>query len=265
MSDPERISKRDSGLAAYLLRAGAVELPSSSGVQRTLAALGASGVVLGTTTTASALGSGANASVGAGASGFGAGGAKVATAALLAKWVGIGVVGGLGLAGSAAVATQAVLNHTEKPSSSAPPRATSATRVAVQSSSSGVASASLPPLAPPAAPLATLTPARRVVAGSPVPAAAEPEESALLAEELALVDHARALLAAGRAEQSFALLQTYESRFPRARLLPEVLLLRLESSERTGREAEARAAARRLIGEFPNSPHTARARKLLFP
>jgi hypothetical protein len=55
----------------------------------------------------------------------------------------------------------------------------------------------------------------------------------------------------------------YEREFPEARLLPEVLFLRLETCERLGRGVEARAAAQRLVDGFPKSPHAARARQLL--
>src|SRR6478752_4528230 len=101
MTDPERISKRGVGLAAQLLQAGADEQPRHDGVQRTLVALGVSGVVLTSTSAASAA-TGAKLMSGAAAI---SGTASVVSTTLLLKWVGIGVVAGIGLAGAAAVAT----------------------------------------------------------------------------------------------------------------------------------------------------------------
>jgi outer membrane protein assembly factor BamD (BamD/ComL family) len=95
--------------------------------------------------------------------------------------------------------------------------------------------------------------------------AAEPalEAGSPLATEVAYVDRARALLAAGQSSQGLALLEHYEQKFREARLLPEVLFLQLEAYQRAGRSAEARNAAQRLVDGFPKSPHAGRARKLL--
>jgi hypothetical protein len=101
------------------------------------------------------------------------------------------------------------------------------------------------------------------------PVAPKPEPAldvgAPLAAEVAFIDRARGLLAAGQAEQGLQLLSGYERQFPEARLLPEVLFLRLETCDRLGRRAEARSAAQRLVDGFPKSPHAARARQLLNP
>ena len=101
MTDPERIARRSRGLAAELLRAGADEEPSAASVEKTLVALGVSSAVLSATSAAgAAAAAGGNAS-----SAVSAGTAKAVSLSLLAKWVGIGVVSGVGLAGAAAVAT----------------------------------------------------------------------------------------------------------------------------------------------------------------
>ena len=89
------------------------------------------------------------------------------------------------------------------------------------------------------------------------------EVGAPLAAEVAFIDRARAQLAAGQAEQGLLQLRRYEREFPEARLLPEVLFLRMETCDRLGRSSEARAAATRLVEGFAKSPHAARARKLL--
>jgi len=271
MTDPERISKRSTGLAAQLLQAGADEQPSDAGVQQTLAALGVSGAVLTTTSAAGAVAGTAKATsaagAGAGSAGLAASAAsgtvKAVSATLLVKWIGIGVVGGVGLASAAAVATRQapaphVASHVVV---SAPPVVATAAEPPAEPQH---ADAAVEAPAPDAAPSAVAV-APRVSASEPVAAAPMLEVGAPLAAEVAYVDRARALLAAGQAEQGLALLQSYEREFPEARLLPEVLFLRFETCDRLGRASEARKAAQRLLDGFPRSPHAARARKVLFP
>jgi hypothetical protein len=253
MTDPERISKRSSGLAAELLRAGADEQPSENSVERALVALGVSSAVL---TTSSAAGAAA------------AGGAKLTKAVsftLLAKWVGIGVVGGVGLASVAAVATSPAA------APAAPPSAVMASKPRVVLPAAPAPAAAEPTpnptpveVEPPtveAAP-APAAPSHGALepAASPAPAL---EVGAPLAAEVAYVDRARALVASGQTSQGLALLGGYEREFPEARLLPEVLFLQLQTLEQLGRTAEARSAAKRLVDGFPKSPHASRARKLL--
>jgi hypothetical protein len=262
MTDPERISKRSSGLAAELLRAGVDEQPSEVSVERTLAALGVSGAVL-TTTTAAAAAGGAQLSS---ATAVSAGGAKAATLTLLAKWVGVGVVGGIGLA---SVATVATAPNSAEPAAHASVVVAPAVSVAAKKPppapqpSTAVVAAEEPPVD--VAPSPAVAPH---VAPSAAPGVApEPvlEVGTPLAAEVAYVDRARALVASGQSAQGLALLRGYEHDFPEARLLPEVLFLQLETLERLGRRSEARAAAQRLVDGFPRSPHANRARKLLSP
>jgi hypothetical protein len=253
MTDPERISKRSFGLAAQLLQAGGDEQPGAAGIERTLAALGVSGALLTTAATA-----------GASAAGVAGSGAKVVTATLLAKWIGVGVLGGVTLSGAAALLSG--------PAAPASP----------QASQVSAALPKVPPVvAPPSAvaprvevPLPTLAESAAAVAAPVVaPSLAAPappvsndvvvEVGAPLAAEVTFIDSARALLASGQAEQGLSQLRRYEQEFPEARLLPEVLFLRMETCDRLGRSSEARAAATRLVQGFAHSPHAARARKLL--
>jgi hypothetical protein len=264
MTDPERISRRGVGLAAELLRASGDEQPDDAGLQRTLAALGVAGALLTATSAAGAAtaAGGAMAAGGAGATAAGslsagASAGKAVTAALLAKWVGVGVVGGVGLASAAAFVTAPIV-------APSPPVAVSARPVvvpAVESAKSPALSGPAPSL-PPEPTVASPTPAPRVSAPAP---ATEPalDVGAPLAAEVAFVDRARALLSSGRSEQGLAELARYEREFPEARLLPEVLFLQLEACERLGRAGEARHAAQRLVDGFPRSPHVARARERL--
>jgi len=275
MTDPERISKRSRGLAAQLLQAGAEEQPAEASVQQTLAALGVSAALVTTTTAAAGAAAGtakatSALSAGAGAAGLGAtaasGTVKAVSAALLVKWIGIGVVGGIGLAGAAAIVTEPA---TKSPVSHA------AVSAPVQSPAARLSVAPAPAVL--AVPTAVVeTPAVDVMPsptaavshlslGERGTAAPALEVGAPLAAEVAYVDHARALLAAGQVEPGLVLLRSYEREFPEARLLPEVLFLQLETCARLGRQSEARAAAQRLLDGFPKSPHASRARKLLFP
>jgi hypothetical protein len=266
MSDPERLSRRATGLAAELLRAGSDEQPDARGVQQTLLALGVSGVVMsagsaaGATTLAKAqltsMVSASTAATGVGLSG--AGSINTVSATLIVKWLGIGAVGGFGLAGMASVATQPTrVSVSQAPTSAArvePARPRPATRhlppPAVVSSATAEVAAS-------AAPLPRASTAEVQLPEPPTDVAAP------LAAEVAYVDRARALLAAGHRSQGLLLLEQYEQKFSEARFLPEVLFLRLEAYQRADRGSEARSMARRLVAAFPNSPNVGRARTLL--
>lgn len=251
MTDPERISKRSFGLAAELLQAGSDEQPSSAGMERTLAALGVSGALL---TSAG----GATAAAGVAA----AGATKVVTATLLAKWIGVGVLGGVVLSGAAAAVSPAPVAS----SPAAPVRVAqvpSQAPAAVVAPSAAAAAVEAPAQTPIVEQAPAVAPARQVEARAVEPHDAVVELGAPLAAEVAFIDRARAQLAAGQAEQGLLQLRRYEQEFPEARLLPEVLFLRMETCDRLGRVHEARTAATRLVEGFPKSPHATRARKLL--
>lgn len=252
MTDPERISKRSFGLAAELLRAGSAEQPSSAGMERTLAALGVSGALLTSAGGATAAAGVAVASA-----------TKVVTATLLAKWIGVGVLGGVVLSGAAAAVSPA-------PAASSPPalrvaQVPSQTPAVIVAPSAAAAAVAAPAPAPARIVEQALvaTSARQVEAPAVEAHDAVVELGAPLALEVAFIDRARAQLAAGRAEQGLLQLRRYEQEFPEARLLPEVLFLRMETCDRLGRSNEARTAATRLVEGFPKSPHATRARKLL--
>ncbi|HKO46460.1 MAG TPA: hypothetical protein VJV79_01975 [Polyangiaceae bacterium] len=272
MTDPERFSRRSTGLAAELLRAGADERPTDHGVQQTLLALGLSGVVLSTASAASAVAvSGAQlpgaVSASAGVTGVGlasAGTIKTVTATLIIKWLGMGIAGGVSLMGVAAVATNPVapsqVAHLTKSTTTPAAPIVSATRERARTEwQPTVVGTQAPKIDSSAAPSVP-----RVAALVPSQAAEQSlDVSSPLAAEVAYVDRARALLVTGQSGQGLALLERYEREFRETRLLPEVLFLQLDAYERSARSADARRAARRLADEFPRSPHIGRARKLL--
>ncbi len=274
MTEPERISKRSSGLAAELLLAGADEQPSPAGLARTLAAVGVSGAVLTSAGAASAAATTAAATGGAGVSGVAAATAtgtkavNAVSALLLAKWVGLGVVGGVGLAGAAAAVSGPAASVTPAPL--AAPRTSARPKLAVAPATTttslpvaaDVATAEVP--APePSLDFAATEPGVVSAASARAASPESREVGAPLAAEVAVVDSARAALAAGDDARGLAELARYEQQFSEARLLPEVLFLRMEASARLGRGGEARAAAARLVEGFPKSPHVSRARALL--
>lgn len=263
MTDPERLSRRRTGLAAELLRAAAEEQPSDRGMQQTLLAVGVSGAILSSSSAAvaSAQLTGAT-SVSAVAGGAGLTTAKSVSSisvALIAKWVGLGALGGLGLAGVAEVTAlpppRAVASHVETRA----PRVAHSATPARPATRAGVSSSAEPEIATSAAPAAAL----RAPLVEPRALAPAVDVGVLLAAELSYVDRARSLLTSGQSSQGLELLESYERQFREARLLPEVLFLQLEAYDRAGRHAEARRAAQRLVASFPTSPHAGRARKLL--
>jgi hypothetical protein len=81
-----------------------------------------------------------------------------------------------------------------------------------------------------------------------------------LLEEVKAIDGARTALSSGDANGTLAALDGYRATFPAGRFKPEALYLRMEALERAGDPAGARAAAQRLLAEFPNSPQAARSR-----
>ena len=73
-------------------------------------------------------------------------------------------------------------------------------------------------------------------------------------DEIALIDGARAALAAGSPGEALSLLERYRARHPHGMLLPEALAMRIEAIDRGGEHARARALARAFLAEYPNSP-----------
>ena len=86
-----------------------------------------------------------------------------------------------------------------------------------------------------------------------------------LRDEIALIDGARAALAAGSPVQALSLLERYRARHPHGMLLPEALAMRIEAIDRGGEHARARALARAFLAEYPNSPLAQRVARLGAP
>jgi hypothetical protein len=86
-----------------------------------------------------------------------------------------------------------------------------------------------------------------------------------LGDEIALIDAARAALAAGAPAEALSLLDRYRARHPHGMLLPEALAMRIEAIDRGGDHARARALARAFLNEYPHSPLAQRLAHLADP
>lgn len=116
------------------------------------------------------------------------------------------------------------------------------------------------PTPPPAGSAPSPRPARPSVPSAPAPATFDPRA---LAEEVALVDRARAALRANDAAGALAAIGTHGRRFPDGELRAEATLLRAQALAARGDHRAAAAAARDLLARFPGSSLAARARALL--
>lgn len=249
MKDPERLmSGPAADLSVLLLGAGIDERPSDESLHRTLSVLGLAAVATVPTAIGTVVGTTAGAATGAAAVKSGAG---VTMGALFAKWLAVGAVGGAVVVGS----TMTVVTPSPRPRLELP-RPTPAVRV---------------PKPIRTVPMPEVTVAITSPSSVPVPAVMEPPARFVLpptpedplGPEVALVDDARGLLAAGRLAAVHTRLSRYEVDFPRVQLLPEVLYLRMEASWRASNRASAARVAAQIVRQYPRSPQAGRAREVL--
>jgi hypothetical protein len=249
VTDPERLlNKPSSRVALLLLQAGKEERPSPAVLRRGAQAAAAS-AALGLSTLSAGAAAGSSAPAGT-ALGLGA----------LAKWLGIGALGGI-------IAAPVLHRVTSEPAKRAAPTALSAE--APRASRSG-ASTLLAPDAVEFVPRGDASESearengRNVPRGAPAPATeAESRAAALLAAEVELVERGRAALARGGFDEALRMLAPYEERFPKQQLLTEVLFLRMEARSRSGDDAGARSLAQRILVRGVAGPQAARARAVL--
>jgi hypothetical protein len=243
MSDPQRLSEEQTGLAATLLRAGADEGPSPRVIERTLAAVGVSAATLGAAAVATAS-----------AAAPGAVGGLATTGVV--KLLAVGAMAGVGV-GGVAFGVRTALQSEPVPVERAHSAPVRSAEERAPLPSEPVASIAPPPATEDAP---SPPPPRQAPPSASFPPVAE---RAPLAPEVALVDRAHAALRRGDAPAALAELASYEQDFSEPRLLPEVLALRMEASDRLGDATAARFWAGRLLGRFPRSAQAARARALL--
>jgi hypothetical protein len=117
---------------------------------------------------------------------------------------------------------------------------------------------------PPPSPAAVVPPSSVVTASAPrarvLPGARPP---ASLAEELALLENARAALAAGSSADALALLDRYDDALHGTKLRAEATILRIQVLAASGRSSEASRMAETFLKDNPGSPLVDRARSFV--
>lgn len=246
MSEPRKwVDETEGDLRGRLFRSGAGDAPPEGARDRALAALGLASM----TGAAAPLASGAppaSSSVGW-------------SHARWAKWAMGGGVAGLLLFG---------LSHLRGKSVASTSASTAVVIDALPSPTvTNDLASPLPPAMPPAVSVNERDPVQALpTTGTTRTALSRPVDADEgLAEELRMVDRARQLITAGDASAGLAALDEYRHRFPRGRLAPESLVLRVEALMARG----DRAAAERVVAPFlqahPQSPYAARLRALVPP
>jgi TolA-binding protein len=223
-----RLERDGSPLMRAMLRAGREEVPSPSLAASTCRALGiTTGIVgvVGSTATAKA--------------------ASAVGIAALAKWVGVGLIAGLGVMFAAAQLSPPAPRAAEPV---AAPRRAAPEPAPVQ--------AAAPPVVPNPAPTRRAEPLRPAASSDPPPVVST------LAAEARLLERARQALSDGDAAQARQALDQYDREFPLGDLASEAAYLRMEAFGRHGDRQAAAAAAERLLRDHPDSPHAPRARSL---
>jgi len=239
MSDLERMDESwPTDAERALLRAGANEAPPRRALRRTLAAVAASGTVLGAGTPAAGAAMAASLTW------------KVVALSGLVVGIGVGAMRwhshathGTAVPATAEPAPHAIVGAPLEAVAQAPPSAMREVEPAVDSRTS----------------------APSPVAIHPAKSSASPKTSAAadLPAEVAALDAARQALAAGNAGDALRRIGLYERDFPGGVLREEATVLRIEALLRRGDRAGARALATRFLAMAPSSTHATRIRSLL--
>jgi hypothetical protein len=246
-----------------LLHSAELDAPPSDGKARLLTALGV-GAGAATATTA---GAAAAASKGV-LSSFG-------TAIVAAKWLGIGALGGVVVAGAAQLASSGPSDESAADARPVPVSANTEAPRAAPTPFTGppatiTPAASEAKATPPAAETAGAVTLQRAPASARELLPAPPPGPSIgkfpegkLADEIALLDAARSALGAGDPTRCLSMLQTHGERFTAPRLSPEVRVLRIEALVALGKWEEARRLGREFLASHPESTHGQRVRTLL--
>jgi hypothetical protein len=88
-------------------------------------------------------------------------------------------------------------------------------------------------------------------------------QDADFAEQVRLVDRARALVATGDASGALGAIDAYERRFPHGILAEEAALVRIQAMQARGDRTEAASLARRFMAQYPESVHRSKVQWLL--
>jgi hypothetical protein len=244
MSDPRRLSEGGgSDLGASLLRSARTDGPSPISRRKTLVALGLAGSIGATVTTTTATTTATAALV------------KSSGTMVLLKWIGAGVVGGLLTLGAVEIV------HPDGPLPPivqvAAPKSVAQTETRREAPAPPPPAADIAEPAPPAEEAAPPKPASVVTAGAP---SAKPNP---FVEELALVDAARAALAAGDAAKAMRLLDERDRRFARGTFGQETAVVRIEALVHRGDRATALRLGQVFLDAHPRSTAASHVRSLL--
>jgi hypothetical protein len=255
MTDMRRLIDGDVGeYEADLLRSALDDAPSRGGRQKLLASLGVAGGTLAAAGVAKAAGTAGAAATVAGetATATVAKGGSGALAAVVGKWLGIGMVAGTVTAG--AVVGVDHLVSAPAPSASAPEILESVDRGPLPSRRTGGGVSRSPA---PASEQPEPSPER----ASPNGRTARPSSS--VAAEVESLDRARQALERGDSRGALRALDRHQGRFQSGVLTPESQLIRIEALLASGKHAAAAAQARAFLAAHPGSAHTTRVRSLL--
>lgn len=248
MNSPQRLLQScQHAEARELLRAGMAEAPRPSAKRAAALALGI-GAGISVTSAAGAATGLATASASAVAA--------PSVALLVGKWIAVGTVAGLALAGGASALSSPAAAPREQaaaPITVAPPAAAPAEqpRAPVQNdTTSAVVAADTP----------EPSPASRSAKPAPV---AAPSPEGRLAREVAQIDAARQAVAAGNASAALSHLDQYSAPDRTTTLDREAQLLRIDALLLSGRKAEALRLAQGYLALHPGDPHSTRLRALV--
>jgi hypothetical protein len=233
VSNPRRLLDEGADeLEMELLRSVRADAMPDGSRRHILATLGIAGAVVTTSTTAASSIVASKAGVFKGAS------------AVVAKWVAVSALAGLGSAGVWVARTHMSAREVDL---SAPK--------AIETS-----------VAPNEAPSPAIAPAAEEQP-KVAPAAREPRNagptSPSLSNEVAALQVARTALAGHDPGAALAALDRYKSRYPAGRLAPEATVLRIEALVERGDRAQASALADRFEAANPKSPYADRIRSIL--
>jgi len=232
VGDPsERLLESDAtDFERRVLEAALQQKPSKASTARMAAALGVSATAIGTATTAKALAAGAAASKGTAAAG----------ASVLWPWVSAGVA--VLVVGGVVVGTR---SGGPAPDRHAAPPAVIAPKDPVPPTPQ------LP--APPPAPADTPVPSPAATATAAAPRARAVTAAGDLADQVALIDSARAAVSASAGARALEILRRYQERYPAGSFRPEAASIKIEALMKLGRASEARALAERFVAEHRGS------------
>jgi Outer membrane lipoprotein len=251
MSD-QRLERDDGSLLGRLLAAGDRDEPPPRAVRKTLLSLGLASTVSAAASSASA----------------------TTTAAVVVKWLLVGAFAGA----SVSLAGGALLDRSEpKPGATLDRSPAALEHAPIQRNAMARAPTSrslddappAPPPVRPAAPVASFARARPATSATapaspaPPPAASSAEPSDALLEQAAMIGRASNAVRAHDGARALEALRAYRARFPHGNMAPEAGVLEIEALLAAGQSEAARAAARRFLAAYPDSPSAKRVKTLV--